>query len=170
VGIHDASYYDNPGISPFEGTDIIQRIRALKAQDHADITALQKTQAGLARALQKKIDKINKQIIAAALVLAREVGLVANRLADLSSSDGSRFTLKKTDWDDPKQANAKNGEQAYLCRKPHSKDSRTGCGWVKGTPIAKGYSDFGVLSGSAGANYLCHICGKQIGSHDFVQS
>jgi len=119
---------------------------------------------------RRAIEALRRKEQASMLEFARNAGLVTTRLADLRATDGGIFTLTETHPDEPQKAAAANGETAYRCRKPGSKDSRTGCGWVKGRPQAKGYSNIGPLSGSAGAKYFCHICERQIGQHAFVHS
>lgn len=49
---------------------------------------------------------------------------------------------------------------AYLCHPIGS--SHGGCGWVKGEPRKSEYNEIGPLSGSAGFDYYCVICGLLI--------
>lgn len=66
--------------------------------------------------------------------------------------------------------------QAYLCKSRHSlffkdtNDDSDTCGWVLGRPTEKPFNTIKILSGSAGTNYYCRICGKRIGERITARS
>jgi hypothetical protein len=168
---HNASDFDNPGISPFKGTDILEKAAAENAGRITRMVEIKNEIAKLTKPLTTESEKLLKKNVATLLRLAQEAGLAASRLADLKATDGSPFVLADSYHDEPQKACAENGEVVYRCRKPRSKDARTGCGWVKGSPIVKGYSTFHMsVRGEAGADHYCHICGKKIGSHAYTRS
>jgi len=112
--------------------------------------------------------------------IAREKGIIAEKLEDLKSECGRPFLEEKgNSWQrhDCKRAVVKKDatfgpltmETAYLCQDMYSifskEDTPDGCGWVKGKPHEKKYDEIGVLSGSRGIRYYCRICGKRIGEY-----
>jgi hypothetical protein len=53
-------------------------------------------------------------------------------------------------------------DSAYFCN--------MGCNWVLGVPETGNYDDIGFLSGSAGVNFYCKICGMHIGQKIYKRS
>ena len=109
--------------------------------------------------------------------IAKNKGLIAEKLEDLKSENGKPFEeIKKKDSSsrynttDYRKAVAFPLETAYLCHAMFIKDDPDSCGWVKGEPHAKEYNTLGPLSGSAGIRYYCRICGKQIAEYPTIFS
>jgi hypothetical protein len=114
---------------------------------------------------------------------ARKKGITAATLDDLKSKSGEPFVeeKEKKGWghdyrmatvtaDSPITGKPLVTETAYLCCDMFSNNDSGGCGWVKGQPIQRAYNDIGFLSGSAGYNISCKICGKLIGQHKTIMS
>jgi hypothetical protein len=142
----------------------------LGKKEQAEMAALN---AKMGELSAKKLDLIRDS--------ARRQGLIADKLQDLKSESGNPFIEEKPRSKGfggegyriavvkGKFGNAE--EAAYLCEEMYSfgKDS-SGCGWVRGNPRTENYDDIGVLSGSAGVNYYCKICGRLIGRDVHVRS
>jgi hypothetical protein len=99
---------------------------------------------------------------------AKRQGIIADKLSDLKSESGQPFVEEENEKIF-KLAMVKKGSEileiAYLCLNPHNS-----CGWVKGNPEYKNYDDIGFLSGSAGTEYYCKICGKFLGKKVYRRS
>lgn len=107
--------------------------------------------------------------------IARQKGLTAASLEDLKSESGELFVeidRQKTDHCLYHTASTKEkkNEIAYLCCSMYIDDSKTGCGWVKGSPTKFPYDEMGPMCGSKGYRHFCKICGKKIGETQLVVS
>lgn len=80
---------------------------------------------------------------------ALKKGIIADRLEDLKDENG-------------------NPESNYY--RCFSFTSRHGCGCVKGSPRREWFNNISFLSGSAGWNLYCRVCGQKIGSHTISNS
>jgi hypothetical protein len=143
-----------------------------------------KTMAGF----EAQISVICQQKLSFLREAARKKGITAATLDDLKSKSGEPFVeeKEKKTWgreyrlatvteDSPITGKSMVTETAYFCCDMFSvfskeNENSDGCGWVKGQPIQKAYDDIGVLSGSAGYNIFCKICGKLIAQHKIVMS
>jgi hypothetical protein len=99
---------------------------------------------------------------------AKRQGIAADKLSDLKSESGRPFVEEKIEKTFKLAVVRKESEileVAYLCFEPQN-----GCGWVKGNPEYKNYDDIGFLSGSAGTEYYCKICGKTLGRKIYKRS
>ncbi len=112
---------------------------------------------------------------------ARESGLTAPSLEELKSKSGKPFRELERQ-SSYKKAVVRRGtrpvnfieESAYLCQPMHAEMMPKGiieeCGWVKGNPVGGAYDNIGPLSGSAGIEYYCKICGTLIGRYRGIVS
>ena len=130
------------------------------------------------RELDEKISRAKIQKILILREAARRRGLIADRLEDLKSKSGEPFVEKTPrklrSHHLYRKAEVKRDspfasiEIAYNCRSMweemflDKEDMHDSCGWVKGNPIQKPYDNIGPLNGSAGYQYFCKICAKQI--------
>jgi len=140
---------------------------------------------------KEEIRQLDLKIAAAQLKRAsylrdvfRSRGLIAPTLEELKSDSGEPFIREERIRDvwgyDYEKASAIKKtrvgllvkERAYLCREMFDeKDGDpNGCGWVKGEPSPVLYNNISLLSGSAGTEYYCQLCGKKIGEHQSVIS
>jgi len=120
--------------------------------------------------LNKKQLETTKQKLAYTRELLRKKEIIAERLEDLRSKDGTLF-LRETPGKyisakafDP-SINWRLQETAYLCHCqfiPIGEDPNS-CGWVKGEPRREEYNEIGLLCGSAGYRYYCRVCNQLIG-------
>ena len=137
----------------------------LNKGEQAEISALNEKMEEL---IIKKLDLIRSS--------ARRQGLTSDNLNDLRSENGNPFIEEKVGDKGfgrngyriavTKKEAGKIRETAYLCRNSEG----DGCGWVRGNPRIENYNDIGVLSGSAGVNYYCKICGRFIGKEALIMS
>ncbi len=131
--------------------------------------------------LEKKIKEIQMEIsglktkeIFILREIARKKGIIARNLSDLGEFEEIKPGEKHPNpLLLPKKIKMamipgtdifkRNPEKVtYFCKR--------GCGWVKGFPKEKWYNDLGLLSGSAGWVYLCHICGEPLAREKFIIS
>lgn len=132
------------------------------------------------RGTQQELDELVKQF---RRKVARERGFTALRLEELGSRSGEPYQMlpegKRSVF---AEAQAGIGEHAYLCMfqpdvyesllepNEHIDLERDLCGWVKGFPKAEAYDDIGALSGSAGIQYHCKVCGMYLGHDAYTHS
>jgi hypothetical protein len=112
---------------------------------------------------------------------ARRLGIIADKMEDLKSESGNPFVEDRSRiiglGENGYRAAVVRGylgsveEAAYLCEEMYSSGGGgSGCRWVKGNPQTENYDNIGALSGSAGVNYYCKICGQLIGRDVNVRS
>ena len=134
----------------------------------ADERALGELNAEIVGIQHKKILLLRKA--------ARESGLTAPSLEELRSKSGKPFQKLKQQSDYRKAVVRRDTqpvnfieESAYLCQPMYAEMTPKGmteeCGWVKGNPVGGAYDSIGPLSGSAGIDYYCKICGTLIGRY-----
>jgi hypothetical protein len=99
---------------------------------------------------------------------AKRQDLIAERLKDLKSQTGGKFIAQKRKERPYKEIrtaivreNSIIVDNAYFCM---------GCNWVLGVPRTEDYDNIGFLSGSAGVNFYCKICGMKIGRFVTIRS
>ncbi|MEX1063878.1 MAG: hypothetical protein WD898_00930 [Candidatus Paceibacterota bacterium] len=122
--------------------------------------------------LEAKKSELDQERIKIIRKAAIKGGLAANNLEDLKSESGHPF-IEEDGRASYKRAVAKGKiilpEMAYLCQSEYapivegtSGEKEDTCGWVKGEPLEKSYDEIGPLSGSAGSELFCKICGKRL--------
>ncbi len=105
--------------------------------------------------------------------VARRMGLASARLEDLKTNGRSLVESSSLSKIVGYRAARIKGDPvaledshfAYLCG-----GEASGCGWVKGKPDTRTFNDITILSGSAGMNFYCWLCGGYMGKYDFVMS
>lgn len=131
--------------------------------------------------LEQKISAAQKERVSFLREIFRRRGLIAPTLEELNLSSGRHFVKEKPRGmrgQDYGRASViietKFGPlvevSAYFCKEMDLREDPDSCGWVMGEPEAREYNDIGLLSGSAGTQYCCRICGKMIGEHQLVVS
>lgn len=141
------------------------------------------TDRGTLAGLDVEIASIQHKKILLLRKAARESGLTAPSLEELRSKSGKPFQeLKRhSDYSYRKAVVRRNTkpvnfieESAYLCQPMYAEMMPKGmieeCDWVKGNPAREVYDNIGPLSGSAGTEYYCKICGTLIGRYRGIVS
>ncbi len=145
-----------------------------------ELTLTPKEKKELAK-FNERTDAIIKERIEYLRGLARAQGITAATLAELKSASGLPFVEEKGSkgMGDFTIATVKEStlagplviDMAYLCHSSYERKAETDtCGWVKGQPREEGFNNIRPLSGSAGTQYFCRICGKQIGEDVTIRS
>ena len=94
--------------------------------------------------IPKKIKRLRKW--------AYKKGMIADSLEDLKDENGNPFTEESV---------------YYRC---FNFSSNHGCGYVKGSSRREQFNNISFLSGSAGWEFYCRVCGQKIGSYTTLVS